>query len=163
MISYNEPPVPYAINSYPTSIDDVTSPPAGGQKHTGVIVACVSLGGVFFIAFIAMGLLCLAKKKKKPILIQVIPPRPAACVEQHEVIHETVIQGSHGEQAVVITVEDDVRVTTTDHGLPPAPPGHPYSGGPIGAAPPYNGQEPELIEPPRLAVHHPPAHHEQYY
>lgn len=39
---------------------------------------CASLGGVFFLAFLAVGLFCLAKKKKKPVMI------PAAeCEPEH--------------------------------------------------------------------------------
>lgn len=44
-------------------------------------MVCASLGGVFFLAFLAVFLFCLAKKKKKPVMV----PAAAPCVEEEEV------------------------------------------------------------------------------
>ncbi|CAA2966448.1 basic proline-rich -like [Olea europaea subsp. europaea] len=49
------------------------------QQHTTKIAVCVSLGGLFFLAFLAVGLFCVAKKKKKPIMVPA-----AACEEPDE-------------------------------------------------------------------------------
>ncbi|KAK9270600.1 hypothetical protein L1049_026182 [Liquidambar formosana] len=91
------------FNSIPPS-SQIVSPPPGGH-HTTIIAVCVSLGGVFFLAFLALGLFCLAKKKKKPIMV------PAAvCIEEHEQIRETITTGPCGEQTMVVSIEDDVQI-----------------------------------------------------
>lgn len=55
------------------------------------------------MAFLAICLVCAAKRKKRPLMV------PAAvCVEEHEVVQETVVAGSCGEQTV--TIEDDVSI-----------------------------------------------------
>lgn len=67
---------------------------------------CVSLGGVFVLAFLAVGLFWFIKKKKKPVIL--VPA--AACVEEHEHIRETITTDPCGEQTVTITIDDDVQV-----------------------------------------------------
>jgi hypothetical protein len=67
---------------------------------------CVSLGGVFFLAFLLIGLICLAKKKKKPVMVPVAP----VCIEEHEVIQETITTGQCEEETATVSMEDDVRI-----------------------------------------------------
>lgn len=56
----------------------------------------LSLGGVFFLAFLALGLFCLAKKKKKPVLM--VPPE--VCVEEHQHLREIITTDPCGDQTV---------------------------------------------------------------
>ncbi|GKV09427.1 hypothetical protein SLEP1_g20932 [Rubroshorea leprosula] len=97
-------PSPLPLSSVPPSSEIASSPP--GTNHTTVIAVCVSLGGAFFLAFLLVGLICMAKKKKKPVMV----PAAAACIEEHEVIQETITTGPCGEQTVTVTVEDDVVI-----------------------------------------------------
>ena len=93
------PPPPPPPNAFPPSL----SPPSGGHK-TAFIAVGVSLGGAFLLAFLLVGLFCLAKKKKqRPVMV----PAPV-CIEEEERVHETIATGPYGEQTV--TIEDDVRI-----------------------------------------------------
>ncbi|XVF64851.1 hypothetical protein PTKIN_Ptkin09bG0199600 [Pterospermum kingtungense] len=98
-------PSPPPITPVPQGPQPPPSP--GPPDHVVIIAVFVSLGGVFFLAFLAVGLLCLAKKKKK-----MIPPpaAAAACVEEHQHIQETITTGPCGEQTVTVTIDDDVRI-----------------------------------------------------
>nr|POE70160.1 hypothetical protein CFP56_43161 [Quercus suber] len=120
------PPPPPPPNAFPPSL----SPPSGGH-NTAFIAVGVSLGGAFFLAFLLVGLFCLAKKKKqRPVMV----PAPV-CIEEEERVHETIATGPYGEQTV--TIEDDVRIHEAvgpppcepevpgAHTYPPPPPG-PY-------------------------------------
>ncbi|KAJ9166521.1 hypothetical protein P3X46_021261 [Hevea brasiliensis] len=77
------------------------------DNHTTYIAVFVSLGGVFFLAFMALGLFCLARRRKKAVMI---PAEAEACVEEHEHIQETITTGPCGEQTVTVTIDDDRRI-----------------------------------------------------
>ncbi|KAL4595337.1 hypothetical protein ACB092_12G084800 [Castanea dentata] len=97
---YVPPPPP--PNAFPPSL----LPPSGGHKthNTTSIAVGVSIGGALFLAFLLVGLFCLAKKKKqRPVMV----PAPV-CIEEEERVHETIATGPYGEQTV--TIEDDVRI-----------------------------------------------------
>lgn len=53
-----------------------------------------------------MGLICLAKKKKKPVMVPAAP----VCIEEHEVIQEMITKGPCGEEIVTVSIEDDVQI-----------------------------------------------------
>jgi hypothetical protein len=67
---------------------------------------CVSLGGVFLLAFLAIGLFWFIKKKKKPVLMV----STATCVEERQHIRETITTDQCGEQTMTVTIDDDVQV-----------------------------------------------------
>ena len=67
---------------------------------------CVSLGGVFFLAFLLVVLICLAKKKKKRVMVPAAP----VCIDELEVIQETITAGQSGEENVTVSLEEDVRI-----------------------------------------------------
>lgn len=72
-----------------------------------MIAVCASLGGVFILAFLALGLFCLAKKKKKPVMV---PAAPCVDVEEHAVVHEVITTGPCGEQSATVDIEEDVEI-----------------------------------------------------
>ncbi|OMO69249.1 putative actin binding protein [Corchorus capsularis] len=118
MVNVPPPPItPTAPPPYwppPTPGPSYSPPPAPGPpgNHNTVYIAVfVSLGGAFFLAFLAAGLFCLAKQRKKKVIIP--PPiEESACVavEEQRHVHETITTGPCGEQTVTLTVDDDVRV-----------------------------------------------------
>ncbi|KAI6689019.1 hypothetical protein NL676_025847 [Syzygium grande] len=83
-------------------------PPGGGGHHTAVIAACASLGGLFMLALLGIGLFCLAKRRKRPVMV----PGLAPCVdrEEREVVREAITTGPYGEQAVTVDIEDDTII-----------------------------------------------------
>lgn len=52
------------------------------------------------------GLVCLAKKKKKPVMVPAAP----VIVEEHEAVHETIATGPGGVRATAVEIEDDVII-----------------------------------------------------
>ncbi|KAJ9166522.1 hypothetical protein P3X46_021262 [Hevea brasiliensis] len=107
LIPGHTPPLygaPTPFNAVPPP-SNVLAPP-GGNNHTTIIAVCVSLGGAFFLAFLLVGLICLAKKKKKPVMVPAAP----VSIEEHEVIQETITTRPCGEEIVTVSIEDDVKI-----------------------------------------------------
>ncbi|EPS57972.1 hypothetical protein M569_16847 [Genlisea aurea] len=74
------PPSSYYPYSPEISPSPLSAAPHGAvaDNDTTVIAVAVSLGGAFFLAVLAIGLCCcLAKMKKKPVLIPALAPVPA--------------------------------------------------------------------------------------
>ncbi|XP_057468857.1 protein TRACHEARY ELEMENT DIFFERENTIATION-RELATED 7A-like [Actinidia eriantha] len=82
-------------------------PPSSPDSHSTVIViVVVSFGGLFFLAFLAIALCCFIKKKKK----KTVQETDIVHVDEHLKVKEAVVPGPHGTQAVVLSIEEDVRV-----------------------------------------------------
>ncbi|KAL4272310.1 hypothetical protein GQ457_13G009710 [Hibiscus cannabinus] len=103
------PPPPVAYPPWAPAPVPTTPPVPPGPDHTVIIAVFVSLGGAFFLAFLAVGLFCLAKRKKNVIIIPP-PVEETACVEEHRHIQETITTSPCGEETVTVTVDDDVRI-----------------------------------------------------
>lgn len=108
-------PTPYWLPppQPPPPITPGPQPPPGPPDHTVIIAVFVSLGGVFFLAFLAVGLFCLAKKKPIP------PPSPdksvhlapnIGCIDEHKTIRQIINPGPCGEKDVTVTIDDTVRI-----------------------------------------------------
>lgn len=65
----------------------------------------VSLGGLFFLAFLAAALCCFVKKKKKATA-----EMDTISVDEQVRVHETVVPGPHGEPVVLVSVDEDIRI-----------------------------------------------------
>uniref|UniRef100_A0A803NC95 Uncharacterized protein n=1 Tax=Chenopodium quinoa TaxID=63459 RepID=A0A803NC95_CHEQI len=85
-----------------------TPPPAPGH-HATIVIVFVSLGGVFFLAFLSAALFCFIKKRRK----RMIKETDNITVDEHMHVHEEVVRGPHGEQAVLVTFEDDIHTHET--------------------------------------------------
>ncbi|PRQ24862.1 hypothetical protein RchiOBHm_Chr6g0277141 [Rosa chinensis] len=83
-------------------------PPSPSPNHpTVIIIICISFGSVFFLAFLAIALCCFIKKKKKKSTIR---ETEVIHFDEHRKIKEAIVEGPHGPQAVVLSVEDDVHI-----------------------------------------------------
>ncbi|KAF2299740.1 hypothetical protein GH714_002975 [Hevea brasiliensis] len=95
------------ITTGPWGEEIVTVPIEDDVQIHEVVGGAVDAGGVFFLAFMALGLFCLARRRKKAVMI---PAEAEACVEEHEHIQETITTGPCGEQTVTVTIDDDRRI-----------------------------------------------------
>ncbi|CAK9145730.1 unnamed protein product [Ilex paraguariensis] len=78
------------------------------HKNAIIIIVIVAFGGLFFLAFLLIALCCFGKKiwKKK----KTIQETDIVRVDEHMRIKEAAVQGPHGAEAVVLSMEDDVHV-----------------------------------------------------
>ncbi|KAL6209259.1 hypothetical protein ACLB2K_020201 [Fragaria x ananassa] len=82
-------------------------PPSPSPNHpTVIVIVFISFGSVFFLAFLAIALCCFLKKKKK----STIQETEVIHFDEHRKIKEAIVEGPHGPQAVVLSVEDDVHI-----------------------------------------------------
>ncbi|KAL6218098.1 PREDICTED: uncharacterized protein LOC101295780 [Fragaria vesca subsp. vesca] len=82
-------------------------PPSPSPNHpTVIVIVFISFGSVFFLAFLAIALCCFLKKKKK----KTIQETEVIHFDEHRKIKEAIVEGPHGPQAVVLSVEDDVHI-----------------------------------------------------
>ncbi|XP_034675200.1 uncharacterized protein LOC117906323 [Vitis riparia] len=93
------PPPPPHINPPPPS-------PSPDSHPTVIIIVFVSLGGLFFLAFLSVALCCFLKKRKK----KMVQETDIIKVDEHLTVKEAIVPGPHGEQAVVLFVDDDVHI-----------------------------------------------------
>ncbi|KAM7256924.1 hypothetical protein ACFE04_012665 [Oxalis oulophora] len=98
------PPPPHHIP--PPSPPHLVPPPPPGNHHhpTVIVVVFVSLGGLFFLAFIAAAMFCFVKRKRKTVQKAEI-----ISLEDHTEVKEEIMTGPHGEQMKVITMEEDLH------------------------------------------------------
>ncbi|KAI0529409.1 hypothetical protein KFK09_001958 [Dendrobium nobile] len=109
----NPPPPPLTpkLAPPPPPLSPQPTPPPPPQPappsppQTVIIIVFVSLGGLFFLAFLAAALFCFMKKKKK----KMVDEKEAVDVDDHIHVHETIVQGPHGEQLINLSVEEDIR------------------------------------------------------
>lgn len=89
------------------SMDTIDRPtPTPDHDTTVIVVVFVSLGCVLFIAFLAFVICFLIKKKSKKHCEKTETVR----VDEHFKMKEAIVEGPHGPEAVVLSVEDDVRI-----------------------------------------------------
>ncbi|KAI5311916.1 hypothetical protein L3X38_041089 [Prunus dulcis] len=80
--------------------------PSPDNNPTVIIIVFISLGSVFFLAFLAFALLCWIKRRKK----KTIQETDIIHIDKHRKIKEQIVEGPYGPQAVVLSVEDDVHI-----------------------------------------------------
>ncbi|OVA00288.1 hypothetical protein BVC80_1495g78 [Macleaya cordata] len=83
----------------------VPTPPAPSQNTT-IIIVFVSLGGLFFLAFLSVALCCFIKKKKK----KMVQKTEIINIDEHMKVQEAIIPGPHGTQAAILSIEEDVHI-----------------------------------------------------
>ncbi|KAL8110592.1 uncharacterized protein LOC141672984 [Apium graveolens] len=99
------PPPSHPIHPPPPPHIVPTPPPPGHHSHTVIVVIFVSLGGIFFLAFLSVALFCFLKKKKKTV-----QETDIVKIDEHLTIKEAIIPGPHGPQTVILSVEDDIHI-----------------------------------------------------
>ncbi|KAJ4917283.1 tracheary element differentiation-related 6 [Raphanus sativus] len=89
------------------SMDAINSPiPTPDHDTTVVVVVFVSLGCVMFLAFLAFVICFMIKKKCK----KNSDKSEIVRVDEHYKMNEAIVEGPHGPEAVVLSVEDDVHI-----------------------------------------------------
>ncbi|KAJ4970787.1 hypothetical protein NE237_003886 [Protea cynaroides] len=83
-------------------------PPPPGNDTTIIIVVFVSFGGLFFLACLSVALCCCFMKKKKKK--KIIEETEIVNVDEHSKVHEAILPGPHGTEAVVLCVEEDLHI-----------------------------------------------------
>ncbi|KAJ8446020.1 hypothetical protein Cgig2_012364 [Carnegiea gigantea] len=83
-----------------------TPSPSPGHHTTIIVVVFVSLGGLFFLAFLAA---CFIKKRKR----KMIQETDDFEIDDRVRVHETFVPGPHGEQAMLVTIEEDIHAYET--------------------------------------------------
>lgn len=96
------PPPPPHVRPPPPQLPPSPSP---NNNPTVIVIVFISFGSVFFLAFLAIALLCCIKRRKK----KTIQETDIIHIDGHRQIKEAIIEGPHGPQAVVLSVEDDVH------------------------------------------------------
>ncbi|KAL3591452.1 hypothetical protein D5086_010092 [Populus alba] len=81
-------------------------PPTPGHHSTVIIVVFVSLGGLFFLAFLSVALCCFIKKKKN----KTVQKTEILEFDEHTKVQEAIIPGPHGEKITVLNIEEDVHL-----------------------------------------------------
>ncbi|XP_021284109.1 formin-like protein 2 [Herrania umbratica] len=96
------PPPPPHVHPPPAPLPPAPSP----SNHTVIIVVFVSCGGLFLLAFLAVALFCLLKKKKK----KTVQETDVVHVDEHLKMKKAIVPGPHGPHAVVLEIVDDVDI-----------------------------------------------------
>ncbi|XP_042021086.1 protein TRACHEARY ELEMENT DIFFERENTIATION-RELATED 7A-like [Salvia splendens] len=102
------PPSPHTFSPLPPH---PISPPLPPDNSTVVIVVFLSIGGVFFLAFVAAVLFCFIKKRQKKIVRETHNVK----IEEHVRVHEDIVPGPHGTPTVVLTIDEDLHVEEEIH------------------------------------------------
>ena len=100
------PPPPHTRPSPPPHTRPPPPSPSPDSHPTVIIIVFVSLGGLFFLAFLSVALCCFLKKRKK----KMVQETDIIKVDEHLTVKEAIVPGPHGEQAVVLFVDDDVHI-----------------------------------------------------
>ncbi|EXB40985.1 hypothetical protein L484_020720 [Morus notabilis] len=79
--------------------------PTPGHYSTVIVVVFVSLGGLFFLAFLSVALCCFIKKKKR-----VDEKAEIINFDEHKKVQEAIVPGPNGEQVKILTIEEDVHI-----------------------------------------------------
>ncbi|PON99688.1 Concanavalin A-like lectin/glucanase domain containing protein [Trema orientale] len=82
-------------------------PPSPDNHPTVIVIVFISVGGVLFLAFLAASLFCFLKKRKKRTAVQ---ENEIVHFKEHKKVTEAIVEGRHGPEAVVLSVEDDVHI-----------------------------------------------------
>ncbi|XP_068319801.1 protein TRACHEARY ELEMENT DIFFERENTIATION-RELATED 7-like [Pyrus communis] len=97
------PPPPPHVRPPPPQLPPSPTP---DNHPTVIVIVFISLGSVFFLAFLAVALLCYIKRRKK----KTIQETDFIHIDKHRKIKEAIVEGPNGPQAVVLSVEDDVHI-----------------------------------------------------
>ncbi|EXB70694.1 hypothetical protein L484_023880 [Morus notabilis] len=81
-------------------------PPSPDNHPTVIVIVFISVGGVFFLAFLAAALFCFLKKRKK----RTVQETDIIHFNEHKKIKEAIVEGPHGIETVVLSVEDDIHI-----------------------------------------------------
>ncbi|KAK3007258.1 hypothetical protein RJ639_016241 [Escallonia herrerae] len=100
------PTPPHIVPTPPPPPHIVPTPPPPGHHSTVIIVVFVSLGGLFFLAFLSVALCCFLKKKKKKTRQET----DIIKVDEHLKVHEVIIPGPHGAETVVLSIDEDIHI-----------------------------------------------------
>ncbi|KAI3457540.1 hypothetical protein Pfo_014203 [Paulownia fortunei] len=100
------PPPPHIVPSPPHPISPPPPPSPPGHHSTVIIFVFVSIGGLFFLAFLAAALFCCVKKRKK----RIVQETDKFKIDEHVKVQEAIVPGPHGTQTVVLTIDEDVHV-----------------------------------------------------
>ncbi|KAG2305322.1 hypothetical protein Bca52824_033973 [Brassica carinata] len=89
------------------SMDAINRPiPTPDHDTTVVVFVFVSLGCVMFLAFLAFVICFMIRKKGK----KNSDKSEIVRVDEHYKMKEAIVEGPHGPEAVVLSVEDDVHI-----------------------------------------------------
>ncbi|XP_062099757.1 protein TRACHEARY ELEMENT DIFFERENTIATION-RELATED 7A-like [Humulus lupulus] len=80
-------------------------PPSPDNHPTVIVIVFISVGGVFFLAFLAAALFCFLKKRKN----KKVQKDEMIHFDEHKKVTEAIVECRHGPEAVVLSVEDDVH------------------------------------------------------
>ncbi|XP_062097295.1 protein TRACHEARY ELEMENT DIFFERENTIATION-RELATED 7A-like [Humulus lupulus] len=97
------PPLPPHPPVHPPPLPP--QPPSPDNHPTVIVIVFISVGGVFFLAFFAAALFCFLKRKKKTV-----QKTKLVHFDEHEKVTKAIVEGRHGTEAVVLSVEDDVHI-----------------------------------------------------
>ncbi|KAK9670582.1 hypothetical protein RND81_13G211000 [Saponaria officinalis] len=100
---HHPPPPPHVMPTPP-----LPPSPTPGHHSTVIIVVFVSVGGLFFLAFLAAALFCYVKKRKRTI-----KEIDNYDFDEKMKVKEEIVRGPHGEQAVLVTFEEDIHAHET--------------------------------------------------
>ncbi|KAK7282644.1 hypothetical protein RIF29_11584 [Crotalaria pallida] len=104
------PPSPFHPIVHPPPPSAPLPPPPSPNNHPIVIVIVfVSLGGFMLLSLLAFALFCSIKKAKKK-KTKKTQETDIIHLDEHKKIKETIVTGPLGQQAVVLTIEDDVHI-----------------------------------------------------
>ncbi|XP_068322491.1 protein TRACHEARY ELEMENT DIFFERENTIATION-RELATED 7A-like [Pyrus communis] len=98
------PPPPPHVHPPPPQLPPPS--PSPDNNPTVIVIVFISFGSVFFLAFLAVSLLCFIKRRKK----KTIQETNFIHIDKHRKMKEAIVEGPNGPQAVVLSVEDDVHV-----------------------------------------------------
>ncbi|MBA0735265.1 hypothetical protein Gogos_019129 [Gossypium gossypioides] len=103
---FHPPPPPHSI-SLPSPPHVIPPPlPPSGHHSTVIVIVFVSIGGLFFFAFLSIALFCFIKKRKK----KTVQKTEILSIDEHVKVQEAIVPGPHGAQNAVLLVEDDIRI-----------------------------------------------------
>ncbi|KAJ7959239.1 proline-rich receptor-like protein kinase PERK10 [Quillaja saponaria] len=83
------------------------SDPDNNPRVIVLVIVFVSLGAIFFLAFLAFSLCCLIKRRKKKSTVQ---ETNIIHVDEDRKVREAIVPGPHGPTAVILSIEDDVHI-----------------------------------------------------
>ncbi|XP_039041617.1 proline-rich receptor-like protein kinase PERK10 [Hibiscus syriacus] len=100
------PPPPHSISPPLPPHVVPPPPPPPGHHSTVIVVVFVSLGGLFFLAFLSAALFCFLKKRKK----KMVQKAEIINIDEHVKVQEAIVPGPHGEQNTVLFIEGDIHI-----------------------------------------------------
>ncbi|KAL3845445.1 hypothetical protein ACJIZ3_002848 [Penstemon smallii] len=81
-------------------------PPSSDDGPTVIVVVFVSFGFIFFVALGFFALWCIITKRKK----KTVQETDLISADEHLRVKEAIVEGPHGPQTVVLSVEDDKHI-----------------------------------------------------